>query len=65
MIDDFTIYNGPTRVIAGSHRFNKYAENNKNYKKEKLILGKKGAYCYLMLLYGMECKKFQIKRDGL
>ena len=43
MIDDFTIYNGPTRVIAGSHRFNKYAENNKNYKKEKLILGKKGS----------------------
>ena len=37
MIDDFTIYNGPTRVIAGSHRFNKYAENNKNYKRKLLL----------------------------
>ena len=42
MLDDFTKLNGPTRIVPKSHKRNYYAENNKKYDDELLILGNAG-----------------------
>ena len=43
MFDDFTIENGGTRIIPGSHKFNSYAEDGKIYDSEVQVEGKKGS----------------------
>lgn len=43
MIDDFTKNNGATRLVPKSHLLNYYAKNNKVYKNEKIITGKRGS----------------------
>ena len=42
-LDDFTITNGATRIIPGSHNRKKYAENGKTYDDEILLELKKGS----------------------
>jgi ectoine hydroxylase-related dioxygenase (phytanoyl-CoA dioxygenase family) len=43
LLDDFTKYNGATRIIPGSHRRNDFPKNKKRYNNEKIITGKKGS----------------------
>jgi len=43
MLEDFTIENGATRIVPGSHKFDYYAEDNKIYDNEIIIQGKKGS----------------------
>jgi ectoine hydroxylase-related dioxygenase (phytanoyl-CoA dioxygenase family) len=43
MIDDFTITNGATRVVPGSHKFMQFAEDGKKYDEEILVTGKRGS----------------------
>ena len=43
MLEDFTIENGATRIVPGSHKFDSYAEDNKIYDNEIIIQGKKGS----------------------
>ena len=41
MIDDFTKFNGATRLVSNSHKINAFPKYKKKYKKEKIIEGKK------------------------
>tara|TARA_B100000767_G_scaffold275531_1_gene313058 strand:- start:23275 stop:24099 length:825 start_codon:yes stop_codon:yes gene_type:complete len=43
MLEDFSIENGATRIVPGSHKFNSYAEDNKTYNDEIIIQGKRGS----------------------
>mgnify|MGYP001177060356 CR=1 FL=1 len=43
MIDDFTLFNGGTRLVPKSHLKEEYAKNGKVYKNERIITGKKGS----------------------
>ncbi len=42
MLDDFTKYNGATRVVPKSQKRLDFAKDKKKYKNEKLLIGKKG-----------------------
>ncbi len=42
MLDDFTKYNGATRVLPKSQKRKDFARTGKKYKNEKLLIGKKG-----------------------
>ncbi len=43
LLDDFTVENGATRIVPGSHKYRSFAENGKTYDEEVLITGKKGS----------------------
>ena len=43
MLDNFKEKNGATRIVPGSHKWKKYAQNGKVYKNEKKICGKQGS----------------------
>jgi len=43
MLEDFTIDNGATRIVPGSHKFDYYAEDNKTYDNEIVVEGKRGS----------------------
>ena len=43
MLDDFTIDNGATRVVPGSHKWSYYAPDNATHKNEIQITGTKGS----------------------
>jgi len=43
MLDDFTIENGATRIIPGTHKNKSFPEDGKVYTEEILITGKKGS----------------------
>ena len=47
MIDDFNNLNGGTRVVPKSHKFKKFPKNNKKYKNELIIKGKRGSVLLL------------------
>ncbi len=47
MIDDFTEENGGTRVVPKSQNYKYYPRNNKKYKSEIIIKGKKGSVLLL------------------
>jgi len=47
MIDDFTKFNGATRLVANSHKFNSFPKNKKKYQKEVTIEGSKGSVLLL------------------
>ncbi len=47
MIDDFTKFNGATRLVSNSHKINAFPKYKKKYKKEKIIEGKKGSVLLL------------------
>ena len=43
MIDDFTNFNGATRLVTNSHKLNSFPKNKKKYTNELTIEGKKGS----------------------
>ncbi|MBN3563490.1 phytanoyl-CoA dioxygenase family protein [Aliamphritea spongicola] len=43
MLEDFTEVNGATRILPGSHRFDRYAEDGKVYTDEVTVTGKRGS----------------------
>lgn len=43
MLDDFTLDNGSTRIVPGSHKFDHYAEDGATYEEEKIITGTQGS----------------------
>ncbi|MDF3033471.1 MAG: hypothetical protein K0R76_425 [Alphaproteobacteria bacterium] len=43
LFDDFTIDNGATRVVPGSHKWQFYAPDNANHKDEVRIIGRRGS----------------------
>lgn len=43
MLEDFTEENGATRIVPGSHKFDCYAEDGKEYSEEIRVTGKKGS----------------------
>lgn len=42
MLEDFTVENGATRLVPGSHLYDAYADTGKTYDNEKVIVGKRG-----------------------
>jgi ectoine hydroxylase-related dioxygenase (phytanoyl-CoA dioxygenase family) len=42
MLDDFTEYNGATRIVLGSHKFGYAPESNKTYENTVYVTGKAG-----------------------
>lgn len=47
MIDEFNELNGGTRVVPNSHNFKRFPVNNKKYKGELIIKGKRGSVILL------------------
>jgi len=43
LLDDFTVDNGATRVVPGSHKWHTYAPNGENHENEIRITGSKGS----------------------
>lgn len=43
MLDDFTLDNGATRIVPGSHKFMNFTEDGKVYDEEIRVTGKKGS----------------------
>lgn len=67
MLDDFTKENGATRIVPKSHKRLYYAKNNKIYKDEVLITGKKGSVLIFdaSLWHGSSIKTIDEERWGM